>query len=152
MAGMVLIRVFLGAFFLYAVSSKVVDPTRFVHALHDMTIARGDFVLGNNFPIAAHFLTHTVAPHAELFAWLVIAGEAIVGILLVIGLLTRAAALAGLAMNIPYLLATMHLGAANMGVNAGFIAMELAVLIAAAGRTWGIDSVLAKRTRVKLFW
>lgn len=151
-AGMALIRLFLGGFFLYNAITKVMDANMFLHYLQNATAPGGSFVTMNTWPPFADFLVANIHPHADLFSWLVIAGELTVGATLVLGLLTRLAALGGLAMSALYLLATMHLSAAYLGVNAAFIAMEIAVIISAAGRTFGIDRAIAKRTRVKLLW
>jgi len=162
MAGMVLIRVFLGAFFLYTGLSKLTTfhqtmGDAFINLLRNAT--SGDIpshgmnlVTHSIWPFYADFLVNVVNPHVEMFAWMVIIGEILVGALFIIGLLTRGAALVAFIMNCCYLLGTYHLGLPQQGLNIAFIIMELAVFIAAAGRTLGIDYFLAAHTRVKLFW
>lgn len=90
------------------------------------------------------FLKGTVLPHKEVFAALVAWGELLVGAALLIGLFTRFAALAALAMNANYLLAQ---GAPWLGanVNAAFLFLDLVVLLGAAGRAFGLDYFLAKK-------
>jgi thiosulfate dehydrogenase [quinone] large subunit len=99
-----------------------------------------------------HFLTHTVLPHETLFTYLVVSGEIGVGLLLVLGLLTRLAALLALVMNANYLLATWALGTSYQGLNESFLVMELVFLIVGAGRAHGLDARLArKRPRCPLW-
>ena len=75
-----------------------------------------------------------------------------VGALLVLGLLTRAAALVAIALTANLLLATSRQGAAFQIGNEALLAIELAVLIAGAGRSLGMDARLArKRPRVWLW-
>src|SRR5262245_41086852 len=52
------------------------------------------------YPFYRGFLTHTVANHAKLFSYLVVAGELGVGVCLMLGFLTRWAAFAGVLMMI----------------------------------------------------
>ncbi len=98
------------------------------------------------------FLTQTVLPHTSLFTYLVVFGEVGVGLLLTLGLLSRAAALLALVMNANYLLATWALGPAYQGYNEALLAMELAFLVVGAGRAYGLDARLArKRPRCPLW-
>lgn len=152
-AGVVLLRFFLGFFFLYVAAVKLMHPQAFIDSLHGVLAPGGQFVTGDvAWPAFTHFLKTTVYTHLAAWAWLIMLGEGMVGVLFLLGFLTRLAALGGLALSTAYLLSTLHLTASDWGVNAAFVAMNLAVLIAAAGRTWGLDALLARRTRVKLLW
>ena len=97
------------------------------------------------------FLKSTVLPHKELFAALVAWGELLVGAALLLGLTTRLAALAALAMNANYLLAQ---GAQWLGpnVNAAFLFAALVILLGAAGRAFGVDYFLARKWPRSPLW
>jgi len=188
---MVIIRIFLGVFFLYGASAKVVifdnlfagdtgqpyaaiqptppggdgaaqqrsadappangeiiAPELFIAEFTKATAPDGPFTgspaIGRNiWPEYAEFITSMVHPKAELFGWLIIVGEFLVGFLLLIGLLTRLTAAVAMVISAAYLLATMHLFP-PMGLlgNAGFLVMELSVLISDAGRVGGFDALL----------
>jgi len=77
--------------------------------------------------------------------------------LLLLGLLTRLGAFFALLLSVAFTLATFHLvdGRLAVGLGAvslGFVVMALAVIIAAAGRTWGFDAAIAKRSKTKILW
>jgi uncharacterized membrane protein YphA (DoxX/SURF4 family) len=173
--GMVLIRVFLGLFFLFSAGAKVITfsgsesagsptiypaPTAepepgslsadlFIAELRKVTGPGGAFSDEYNaLPVYAEFLRSTVSPNAEIFGWLAIIGEAAVGLFLLIGLLTRLTALIAMLISTVYLLAAMHLfPPLGLAANAAFLAMELSVFISNAGKTAGIDGLLGKRTK-----
>ena len=152
-AGMVLLRIFLGAFFLYIVfTDKIGNPGAFTHQLAEWTRSGGLFVAGNQWPAFGTFLAKTVYPNAQAVAWLLIFSELLVGAMLLVGLLTRLAGLGALVLSTLYTLATFHLPAEFWGNGLAFAVASLAVIIAAAGRTWGIDAFIAQRTKVKLLW
>jgi thiosulfate dehydrogenase [quinone] large subunit len=152
-AGMVLIRIFLGLFFLYHVLAEMLaDPAGFIAAFRELTGPSGQYVVTNEWPAYAEFLSLVVSPHAQLVGWLIVTGELLFGIMLLIGLLTRLAALGTLAISLFFLLATLWVSGYIWGMYAALIAMEVAVIIAAAGRTWGLDALIARRTRLKLLW
>lgn len=93
----------------------------------------------------AAFLQNVVAPNAGTFAWLVTAGELLVGIALIAGALTGIAAFFGVVMNANYLLAgtvssnpiLIILGALLMLAwrNAGWIGLDR-LLLPALGTPW----------------
>ena len=98
-------------------------------------------------PIAWYhdFVLGVVLPHAGLFAQLTAFGEAAVGIGLLLGLLTPAAATVGLFLVLNYGLATLGAGATQPGFHLVLATGMLAVLGAHAGRTWGLDGWWAAR-------
>lgn len=89
------------------------------------------------------FLEHVATPFAGLFAFLLMWGEVLIGLLLLLGLATRAAALVGLVLCANFLLAT---GAPLISDEAPvyFAVMLLTVYLTAAGRVLGLD-VLARK-------
>ncbi len=154
MAGMVIVRLFLGGYFLFVGLQKALAVKAFTDFLAAATDAGTpvNFLHPTPWPAYAHFLANTVHPHADTIALLLIGVELTLGVLFVLGLLTRGAALGGLVLNSLYLLATLYISAYSLGLNLACLAMELAVLVAAAGRTWGLDALIAARTRLKLLW
>ncbi|MFQ5723716.1 MAG: DoxX family membrane protein [Terriglobia bacterium] len=137
---LVLLRLYLGFAFLLAGLPKLRGaedwPARMAGAIEG--------ALPRSYDFYRSFLEGTVLPHKEVFAALVAWGEVLVGAALLLGLCTRGAALAGLVMNVNYLLMSgQHpLGPMN---NAAFIFLELVVLLGAAGRALGVDYFLAKK-------
>jgi thiosulfate dehydrogenase [quinone] large subunit len=98
------------------------------------------------------FLTNYIIPHAPVFTYLVVFGELIVGVLLVLGFATRLAAVPALLLSINFLLATWNKGYEWQGINEAFIAIELTVLLAGAGRFGGVDVALARKHPNMPFW
>lgn len=138
-----IVRIFIGAWFLYAVSSK----------LDALWVAKFGKVLtsfANGTPVHAYagFLREVAIPAAQSMAYLVILGEMSVGICLVLGLFTGPAALMGAFMNLNFLLATAGMGTAAVGLNLTFIVVQLALAFGYAGTTWGLD----RRLVGKLPW
>lgn len=91
------------------------------------------------------FLEGTVIPNAPLFANLTAWGETAVGIGLTLGLLTRPASFIGLAMVTAYGLATQWMSPGQQGFHIILFVLMLAFFGARAGRTWGVDGVMARR-------
>lgn len=96
------------------------------------------------------FLTDYVVPHRELFGYLVMSGEILVGLCLVLGLLTRFSALVGLFMLLNYYFGPgMARGGATLGQQQTFIISLIVILLANPGRTFGLDGSLFKRKQGK---
>jgi thiosulfate dehydrogenase (quinone) large subunit len=95
------------------------------------------------------FLERVVIPHGALFASLTAYGEAVVGLGLTLGLLTRAASVIGLFLSLNYLLATGWMTSGQMGFHFLLIACMCAFLGASAGRTWGLDGWLGSRSAAR---
>ncbi|HEX2949832.1 MAG TPA: TQO small subunit DoxD [Armatimonadota bacterium] len=151
-AGIVLLRFFLGAFFLYEAITRLTEAKIFIAQIQKVTLMHGSFLTwgaGGGFTV---FLQHTVHPHAAQFAWFIMLGGALAGVLFLFGFLTRLASLIAIPISLFFLLATLHGPTPYFGCNAAFLVSELAVMIAAAGRTWGIDALLARNTKVKILW
>ena len=89
------------------------------------------------------FLEHVATPFAGVFAFLVMWGEVLIGLMLLLGLATRAAALAGLVLCVNFLLAT---GTPLISDEAPvyFAVMLATVYLTAAGRALGLDVLLRK--------
>ncbi|HJZ86080.1 MAG TPA: DoxX family membrane protein [Polyangia bacterium] len=98
---------------------------------------------GATFHFYRGFLEHTVLPHIKLFSYLVMFGELSVGVLLLLGLLTRWAALVGLWMMVNFALTQ---GAGFEPANTWAFALLFFVLASSgAGRVLGVDGWLRGR-------
>ncbi len=108
-----------------------------------LTGPQGSLTRGTVEPIYRPFLEQVVVPHASLFSWLIVFGEMTVGLLLVLGLLTRAAAIGGAWLNLNYMLMK---GLANTTGNSDrlFLLAEVVFFVMAAGLVWGLDGWLSR--------
>jgi uncharacterized membrane protein YphA (DoxX/SURF4 family) len=105
------------------------------------------------FPFWGRFLESAVVPHARQFAWLFSAAELAVGIALVLGLLTRIACGAGMALMLLILLSEANAGPGapwhgwiTAGLTPKFALLLFLLLFAVdAGGVWGIDARLRRR-------
>jgi thiosulfate dehydrogenase (quinone) large subunit len=93
----------------------------------------------------ARFVESIALPHYQVFGYLVVGMEAVTGLLLVLGLFTRIAALLGLLQSL-----NLYIGLAaapNEWVwsYAMMALLHLAILALAAGRYFGVDAVLHDR-------
>jgi thiosulfate dehydrogenase (quinone) large subunit len=99
------------------------------------------------FGVYGRVIEDLVLPNFTFFAWCVFLAELVVGAMLLVGLATRAAAVAGLVMSI-------NLGIGLLDVPGewpwSYVMMAMwhgAIFLAAAGRMWGVDGWLeARRT------
>ncbi len=85
-------------------------------------------------------------PHADVLAPFVAWLHVVLGAALILGLGTRAAAVLGLALLLQYMAAAGG-RPYTPGPTAAYTALLLAVLLAGAGRLWGIDGTIARRRR-----
>lgn len=144
---LVLLRVYLGVIFLVAALPKLredfaADLTGFVQQV----------ALQRAHPFYQHFLEQVVLPNAAAFAVLVTWGELLVGFTLILGLLTRFSAAAALFLTLNYMFAKGAWFWTPSSNDAAFVAISLALLIGAAGRTLGLDAILARRWPRSPFW
>ena len=146
-AALVLLRVYLGVVFLISAVPKL----------------RGDFTTGltaflehrameQSHPFYRVFLQEVVLPNTGLFAALVTWGELLVGVLLILGLITRLSATVALLLTLNYMFAKGAWPWTPSSNDAAFAAISLALVIGAAGRTFGLDSMLARRWPRSPFW
>jgi thiosulfate dehydrogenase [quinone] large subunit len=146
-AALALLRVYLGVVFLIAAIPKLREDftpglTAFVQQRameHSHLFYRG-------------FLQEVVLPNAQLFAALVTWGELLVGVSLILGLMTRLSATVALLLTVNYMLAKGAWPWTPSSNDAAFAAISLALVIGAAGRTFGLDSMLAKRWPRSALW
>lgn len=90
------------------------------------------------------WLVNVVIPHEHVFAILMSLGETLVGLLLLLGALTRFAACVGIFMIGNYLFAK---GWPNPAANLDktFLALLLVIFIGGAGQYWGLDGLWSRR-------
>ena len=92
------------------------------------------------------FLTDIVVPNRELFGYLVMSGEILVGLGLVLGLLTRFSSIVGLFMLLNYYFGPgMARGGATLAQQQTFIVALVVIFLSNAGKTLGFDSLLFKK-------
>ena len=92
-----------------------------------------------------HFVSSLVIPHARLFAGLVIAGELAAGISLLLGFGTRLGAAVAMFLFVNYMLAKGRWFWSPDSQDAAVFFEALVVLLGSAGRTLGVDALLASR-------
>ena len=97
------------------------------------------------FPALGRWLPGFVAAAPATLAWLLALGELAVGLSLLLGLLTRLGGLFAVVQAIVQTLAAAGNGADTIGHNYLLALTGLIVLVAGAGRKWGIDAVLLTR-------
>ncbi len=92
-------------------------------------------------------------PYPPAFAALVNWGELLAGLLLILGLLTRLSAAVACLLALNYMFAKgAWFWTTPSSNDAAFVAISLALLIGAAGRTLGLDVFLARRWPRSPFW
>src|SRR4026207_135652 len=127
---LVLLRGYLGTMFLVAALPKsqqdfTPHPTGYIQQVS----------LERALPFYRQFLEQVVLPNAAVFATLVTGAELFVGITLVLGLLTRFSAAVAVILTLNYMLAKGAWFWTPSSNDAAFVAIGLALLIGAAGRS-----------------
>ena len=146
-AALVLLRVYLGVVFLIAAVPKVLGD--FTPGLTAFLEQRA---MEQSHPFYRGFLQEVVLPNTHLIAALVTWGESLVGVLLILGLMTRLSATVALLLTLNYMFAKGAWPWTPSSNDAAFAAISLALVIGAAGRTLGLDSILARRWPRSPFW
>lgn len=108
----------------------------------------GDIVNLDLYSWYKSFLMNYVVPHHELFGYLIMAGEVLVGVGLLLGLFTRWSAFIGLFMVINYYLGDgMGRGGSVMAQQQTFIVCLIVFLLADPGRALGLDGIIFARNK-----
>ncbi|MGH9820948.1 MAG: DoxX family membrane protein [Pyrinomonadaceae bacterium] len=103
----------------------------------------GDLANIDIYPWYRTFLTAYVAPHRELFGYLVMSGEILAGACLLLGLLTRFSSIVGLFMMVNYFLGPgMARGGAQLAQQQTFLISLFIIFLSNAGRSLGLDGLL----------
>src|SRR5437016_10948603 len=134
--GLALLRMGFGGYFLSEGVDKIVKGGWLAGGDQLLPRLQGTVSRGGGEAFYRSFLDQVVVPNVDLFARLVAIGEFTVGLLLILGLLTRGAAMGGMWLNLNYMLMK---GVMNNQANSDhlFLLAELVFLVTAAGRIWG---------------
>jgi len=98
------------------------------------------------------FLRGFVVPHATLFSYLVMAGEVVSAMLLLTGTLTRVGGAIAMLLFVNFMWAKGRWFWSPDSEDAAVFFSALVVMLGAAGRTWGVDALLAKRWPSSWLW
>lgn len=131
----VLARVYLGISFLFSDHGNA-QPNELAGFLK--------FALRNGYGWYQNLLNFVVVPHSAAFRTLVVIAEIYVGIALVLGFTTRLATLVALFLLLNYLCAKGALPW-GPGIDQSDIILALLILLSDAGRTFGVDKLIARR-------
>lgn len=134
------LRIYVGVIFLLAVLPKFSGD--FAPRLNGFLSHVG---LAEGHPFYQAFLTSTVLPHLRLFAGLVKTGELLVAVSLIAGLATRGGALLVIVLTLNYMFAKGAWPWHPSSNDGAFAAIAFVLLVARAGRTFGVDRRLAQR-------
>lgn len=136
------LRLYLGVVFLMAVWPKLTAAggfrPRMVGFLENVALENGH-------PFYVAFLERTVLPSPELFALLVVLGEAAIAVALLTGTATRLAAGAAMFLVLNYMFAKGMWFWVPASNDAAFFFIALVLLLGAAGRSLGVDRLLHDR-------
>ena len=144
---LVLLRVYLGAVFLLAALPKIHQDFS-----PGLTTFLKQVALERGHPFYQEFVHRVILPNVAAFAALITWGELLVGVTLVLGLLTRFSAGFALVLALNYMFAKGVWFWTPTSNDAASVAIALALLIGAAGRTLGLDALLARRWPRSPFW
>ena len=92
-----------------------------------------------------HFVQQIVIPHANLFSYLIMTGEAFAAVSLLTGTLTRVGAMVAGFLFLNYMLAEGRMFWSPDSEDAALFFIALVLFLGRAGRTCGIDSYLVRR-------
>lgn len=96
-------------------------------------------------PPYLHFVQQIVIPHASLFSYFIMTGEAFAAISLLTGTLTRVGAAVAGFLFLNYMLAEGRIFWSPDSEDAALIIICLVIFFGRAGRVFGIDGYLTKR-------
>ena len=137
--GLVLIRVFMGGWFLWAGIPKLKTAFR----TEQLAGMLQYFAEQGAFSFYKGFLAWA-AGHTTLFGYLTSWGEVATGLALIFGFATPLASVAAIFMCLNYFLATQGLGPAPIGLNLFCVVAGISLLVGRAGRYFGLDSKIWK--------
>ena len=139
----VILRVYIGSYLLYQGIRKYLRDFPHSGWIERQIGKLNEVVL---FSWYRDFLTNVVSPNQELFGYLVMYGEILVGTCLIIGLLTRFSAGVGTFMLANYMLGPgWARGGNTYGQTQTFLIAMIVLFLTNPGRTLGVDGFLFKR-------
>ena len=134
------VRILTGALFTASGYGKVTGS--FVHGAF---LKSAQEMAREGWPFWGSFLRSVVLPHASVFGWVVAIAEFALGVLLLIGFLTRVAVLGGVLLLFSILLGQSYvpgsswLGWITAGLTTKFAILLLLAIAAAGYGAWGLD-------------
>jgi thiosulfate dehydrogenase (quinone) large subunit len=146
-AALAFLRMYLGLLFLVASIPKLRGG--FAANLSGFL---NDVALTKSAAFYREFLHAVVLPNAPLLARLIPWGELLVGSTLLLGLATRLSAAGALVLLVNCMLAKGAWFWYPSSNDAALAAMAVAIILGAAGRTFGMDAVLARRWPRSPLW
>lgn len=137
---MTFIRLIVGAYFFWQGYQKFQDPlfSASLPSVFQHWAAQNPFVLYRD------VLQFIAFPNAELIAWALPWVEMVIGASLVAGFLLHLTLPVAMLLNLNILLATQHLGAEALGLNAIFLGLMTSLYWCQAGWYYGLDRFLLK--------
>lgn len=139
------LRLFIGLGWLRASAEKIVDPDwqdgTVLATFLEEKLAGGHVV----FPFYRALISEVFLPNASVLGWIILIGQLLVGAAILLGLLTNAALLGGLFMNLNFIM----VGAPNP--SAFYFVIQVALFIGGTGAIIGMDALLSRRIRTPLF-
>ncbi len=131
------LRLFIGLGWLRASVEKLMDPHWYngealLSFFHEQIVAGAIY-----FPFYDNFINTICAPNALVLGWVVMIGELLVGMAIMTGTLTTLALLAGLFMNLNFIL----IGSVNP--SAFYIIIQVVLLMGQAGTILSVDALLS---------
>ena len=133
--GLAVLRILTGALLLHYALQKLTS-----HFAVGLPETLSTFAMNNPHLWYREFLLNVAAPHAGLFAALVVLGEWLIGACFVLGLGVGLAGPFAAVMFVNYYLAMGHLGEADAWGNLFLAAVSLVCAMFYAGCTWGADA------------
>jgi uncharacterized membrane protein YphA (DoxX/SURF4 family) len=98
------------------------------------------------------FVQQIVIPHASLFSYLIMTGEAFAAISVLTGTLTRLGSAVAMFLFLNYMLAEGRTFWSPDSEDAALFFIGLVIFLGRAGKSWGVDSYLAKRWSNSPLW
>lgn len=150
---LLVIRLFLAYEWLNSGTGKiqniVTNPTGYLGGFAKVF---GLWAKSNPYPFMTDFLTNTAAPNASTVVTTIAIMEALVGLSLLLGFLTRVGAFGGIAMDVIFYLGAGHTSPSTAGLALLMIGAQLALILAGGGRVLGLDAILHRKfTRIPLW-
>jgi thiosulfate dehydrogenase [quinone] large subunit len=146
-AALVFLRFYLGVIFLIAGVPKLQEDfaIRLAGFLRSVALTKG-------YVFYQEFAQQALLPHVRLLAGFVSWTEVLVGAALILGLATRLVSALAIVLLVNYMLAKGAWFGSPASNDAALIAIAVALIIGAAGRTLGVDAVLARRWPRSALW
>jgi uncharacterized membrane protein YphA (DoxX/SURF4 family) len=146
---LVILRVYVGVILFISDLGKLTRDNPFANEM--LRFLRGVTTRRASAPYL-HFVQQIVIPHASLFSYLIMTGEAFAAISLLTGTLTRIGSAVAMLLFLNYMLAEGRIFWSPDSEDAALFFIGLVIFLGRAGRAWGIDSYLAKRWPNSPLW